>query len=327
MNSGKTIKNCLESLLNQELKPLEIVIVDGESTDNTLRIIKSFQDKYKGKLPKITLIIKESNIGEARNIGVTYFINTNIVDRIAFTDSDCIVPSDWLKKLNSTFNKLKVENKKIGAVTGRIGIPEDVLILEKLIEYKESFRYPKKEMYVKSSSGMNVLWDIEVLEKITISGNVAGEDGILAYSAAKEGWKIYYDPSIFVMHIHRTDIKSFFKQSVRNARGETALIYKFPERSKGDNIIQKRISLQPLILFLTGLYVILSYVVKAFILEAILIPISIIFLFDISLMYTAFKDKRDIDILGLPVILFINMIGNAIGIGLGAIDIIWDKIK
>lgn len=327
MNSDKTVKKCLESLVNQEVKPLEIAIVDGNSTDNTLKIIKSFQDKYKGKLPKITLIIKESNIGEARSIGVTYLLNANQVNRIAFTDSDCIVPSDWLKKLNGKFSELKIKDKRIGAVTGRIGIPEDVSILEKLIEYKESFRYPKKGMYVKSSSGMNVLWDIEVLRRIAISGISAGEDGILAYSATKEGWKIYYDPSIFVMHIHRTDIKSFFKQSVRNARGETALIYKFPERSKGDNIIQKRISLQPLILFLTGLYVILSYIVKAFILEAILIPISIIFLFDISLMYTAFKDKRDIDILGLPIILFINMIGNAIGIGFGAIDIILDKIK
>jgi glycosyltransferase involved in cell wall biosynthesis len=43
-NSSKTIKKCLESLVEQNLKNFEILIIDGISTDKTLEIACSFND-------------------------------------------------------------------------------------------------------------------------------------------------------------------------------------------------------------------------------------------------------------------------------------------
>lgn len=46
-NSCKTIGKCLRSLENQENKDFEILIVDDDSTDDTLKIVKSFFSKSK----------------------------------------------------------------------------------------------------------------------------------------------------------------------------------------------------------------------------------------------------------------------------------------
>lgn len=45
-NKGKYIKDCIESLLNQTKKGIEIVIVNDGSTDNSLSIIKEYAAKY-----------------------------------------------------------------------------------------------------------------------------------------------------------------------------------------------------------------------------------------------------------------------------------------
>ena len=43
-NSEKTIRDTLESVRKQTVKPDEYVIIDGLSTDNTLEIVKEYSD-------------------------------------------------------------------------------------------------------------------------------------------------------------------------------------------------------------------------------------------------------------------------------------------
>ncbi|UZJ66104.1 glycosyltransferase [Sphingobacterium sp. KU25419] len=44
-NAGKTIYKCLSTLLQQSFEDFEILIQDGGSTDNTLELVSSFNDK------------------------------------------------------------------------------------------------------------------------------------------------------------------------------------------------------------------------------------------------------------------------------------------
>ena len=45
-NSESTIKKCLDSILNQKYKDYEVIIVDDMSTDNSVQIIKMYQEEY-----------------------------------------------------------------------------------------------------------------------------------------------------------------------------------------------------------------------------------------------------------------------------------------
>jgi glycosyltransferase involved in cell wall biosynthesis len=45
-NKGKYIAECLTSCLNQTYENLQLIIIDNESTDNSVEIIKEFQNTY-----------------------------------------------------------------------------------------------------------------------------------------------------------------------------------------------------------------------------------------------------------------------------------------
>ena len=101
LNEEKTIEKLLESLVSQTLKPLEIIIVDGGSTDNTINIIKKFQKKY----PFIKLYVKNSNIPTARN----FAIKKARGDLIAFIDAGCFAKKDWLEDLAKILQEKKAD--------------------------------------------------------------------------------------------------------------------------------------------------------------------------------------------------------------------------
>lgn len=48
-NSEQTIEDTLNSILNQSYTEIEYIVVDGNSTDNTVEIIKSYENKFKEK--------------------------------------------------------------------------------------------------------------------------------------------------------------------------------------------------------------------------------------------------------------------------------------
>lgn len=72
LNSEKTIKRTIESVLSQNYKHLEYIIIDGGSSDNTISIIKSYSKKFE-KLGLEYKYISEPDNGiyDAFNKGVS----------------------------------------------------------------------------------------------------------------------------------------------------------------------------------------------------------------------------------------------------------------
>ena len=85
-NKYPHIKECIESILNQEYQNFEIIVVDDASTDNSLSVVKTFKDER-------VRIIKRTNSGAggyaARNLGA----KNAKYDWIAFLDADDL----WMK--------------------------------------------------------------------------------------------------------------------------------------------------------------------------------------------------------------------------------------
>ena len=92
-NDENNIENCINSILNQEYKFDEIIVVNDCSSDKTENILKKFKN--------ITVINNEINKGVSfsRNIGIENCKN----EIIAGIDSDVELEKDWLKKILKLF--------------------------------------------------------------------------------------------------------------------------------------------------------------------------------------------------------------------------------
>ncbi len=91
-NREDTIEKCINSLLNQTLEDIEIIIVDDGSTDSTSQICLSFDDS------RVKYIRKENGgASSARNLGISLATG----DYIGFVDSDDYVITDYVEKLYS----------------------------------------------------------------------------------------------------------------------------------------------------------------------------------------------------------------------------------
>ena len=111
----KYIDKCLNSLVKQSLKEIEIIVVNDGTKDNSQKII----DKYVKKYPdKIKSYIKENGgQGSARNYGLKKASG----EYIGYVDSDDFVEKDMYKKL---YNKAKENNYDI-VVCGNYNVSED----------------------------------------------------------------------------------------------------------------------------------------------------------------------------------------------------------
>lgn len=111
----KYIDKCLNSLVKQSLKEIEVIVVNDGTKDNSQKII----DKYVKKYPdKIKSYIKENGgQGSARNYGLKKASG----EYIGYVDSDDFVEKDMYKKL---YNKAKENNYDI-VVCGNYNVSED----------------------------------------------------------------------------------------------------------------------------------------------------------------------------------------------------------
>ena len=92
-NVEKYLSECLESLINQIYKNIEIILINDGSTDSSLKICQ----KYKKKDNRIKLINKKNEgVSKARNIGVKEATGKYIL----FVDSDDYLSSNAVETLS-----------------------------------------------------------------------------------------------------------------------------------------------------------------------------------------------------------------------------------
>ena len=93
-NSEKFIKENIKSVLSQSFKNFEHIIVDGNSTDKTLKIVKSFNNKI-----RIIQNRNDKGLYHAMNLGIKYAKG----DIIGILNSDDIYFKNTLKIVNQYF--------------------------------------------------------------------------------------------------------------------------------------------------------------------------------------------------------------------------------
>lgn len=89
-NTAPYLKECIDSVLNQTQKEIEVIAVDGGSTDNSLEILHELQKRH----PQLTVIHQENRgVGDARNTGMALATG----EYIYFLDSDDYIAENALE--------------------------------------------------------------------------------------------------------------------------------------------------------------------------------------------------------------------------------------
>ncbi|MGL6168239.1 MAG: glycosyltransferase family 2 protein, partial [Fusobacteriaceae bacterium] len=102
-NTEKYLRRCLESIINQSLKEIEIIIVNDGSPDGSSKIIDEFSQKDK----RIKVINKKNGgISSARNVG----LKKSLGEYVIHIDSD-----DWIEHnyFFEMYSKAKKDNLDI----------------------------------------------------------------------------------------------------------------------------------------------------------------------------------------------------------------------
>ncbi|MEM4260502.1 MAG: glycosyltransferase family 2 protein [Candidatus Woesearchaeota archaeon] len=111
-NYAKYIAQTIESVVTQDYENIEHIIVDDGSTDNSVEIIKNYQEKYPGKIK----LIKQENRGQTPAINVGLKAATG--DIIGWINSDDYYCPSIFSKIIDIF----IKNNNIDILYGNVNV-------------------------------------------------------------------------------------------------------------------------------------------------------------------------------------------------------------
>ena len=103
LNSAKTIRQTIESVLNQTYQDIEYIIVDGASTDGTLEIIQEYEDQFQGRMQYVSE--PDNGIYDAMNKGIRMSHGNviGIINSDDFYEEDAVYVGDLYRQTCNEF--------------------------------------------------------------------------------------------------------------------------------------------------------------------------------------------------------------------------------
>lgn len=214
-NVEKYLSKCVESIINQTYKNLEIILVDDGSTDNSLQIC----EKYAQKDNRIKVIHKK-NGGQAtaRNIGLDIAEG----EYIGFVDADDYIHSEMYDKLIKRIQKF---NSGI-VMCGRFNVDEVRGISKPLFEFNSEVVFEDEEILRRffitdhiDGSPCDKLFDKNIIGEMRFPEGYICEDIPFIYNILKGTNKV----------VHIGEPLYFYLQR----RGSTSKPNKISEKTRG----------------------------------------------------------------------------------------------
>ncbi len=207
-NSSDSIADCVQSLLDQKFQDFEILISDNNSTDDSYKVIESFNDS------RITLFKLTSNTGFCG--GHNNNIRKAQGDVVLLVNPDVIMTLDYLDNVLSVFSI----DSKIGTVCGLLLQDAATNIIDSAgMIFKNNFRY-KLRYYndlistknlkieeVDGADGALPIYRREMIRDISIDNSFFDErffahkeDWDISWRSKNYGWKTYFTPHAIAYH-------------------------------------------------------------------------------------------------------------------------------
>ena len=226
-NEDAVIRRCLDGILNMNYpkEKMQIIVVDGQSTDNTCKICSEFSAKYP---ENIRVISEKTAKGKPAALNLALpFITGDIVGTF---DADSLPEKDVLEKVASYFT-----DKKIIALQGRTtSLNEKSNALTRVIAMEEKAWFQalmtgreKLQLFVPLTGSCQFV-RTNVLEELGgWDENSLTEDVELALRLVEKKHLIKYAPDVCSGQETPSSLGPLFRQRIRWYRGymETAIKY------------------------------------------------------------------------------------------------------
>lgn len=321
-NEESYLPGVLEDIQNQDYphKNVEVILIDGMSTDKTKQIMKAFQENASDFLSVQVLDNPKVIQASGWNVGIQ-----------AFT-TDVFIRVDAHAKIPKNFIRANVEVLESGEMVS--GGPRFSLIKSDspwrrtlLLAERSSFgsgiasyRRETKKMYVNSL--FHGAYKREVLEKVKGFNESLGrtEDNEFHYRIREAGYKLCYSPTITSYQYARRDLKGMLKQKFGNGYWVILTLKVCPQC----------ISIYHLVPFAFVLGIILTTLLALFHKPMLMILMwSLYVLMTIFMSITAVKgEKKHLSQILLPGLFLLQHISYGIGSAVGAIYYpFWHPVK
>lgn len=192
-NSGKTLALCLQSVIKQTYKPIEVVVVDGGSFDDTVSIAREYGAK----------IIKLNRRGRSfqRNMGARYADGNLILN----VDSDEVLHPNLIEECVN-----KVLNEKTDALfIATIDTGLTYIGRSRCVGSIINSRLRKQEAYIPNSSLRFYTKKVFEIVRGYDEDLLIGEDVIFAAKCLRRGFKIGRC-KLPVLHFGTEGLKNIF---------------------------------------------------------------------------------------------------------------------
>jgi GT2 family glycosyltransferase len=215
-NSGRFIKRCLDSVLDQTYPFKEIIVIDNCSTDGTTDILEPFEDRCR-------IIYNEDNIGFAA--AQNQAIGMSDSDWVLTLNPDVLLLPDFITALVHAGN----QDPRIGTVCGKLltmsagfDFPEKPVVDSTGIYFTPTLRHLdrgsleydnghyRQYEYVFGATAAAALYRREMIEDISLDGEffdsdffVYREDADVAWRSQLLGWKCLYGPYARGYHVRK----------------------------------------------------------------------------------------------------------------------------
>lgn len=218
-NGKRYLHKCITSLSKVAYKPLEVILVDNNSTDGSTEYIKK-------NFPWVKVVQNSENVGFAQgnNIGCKNATG----DYVLFLNNDTVVTPDFLRVLINSMQK----DSRIGCIQPQMRIMDNTTLQDEAggylthggflyhYGYKKSHKlkiyHQRREAF--SLKGACILIPRKVFLEVgefDADFFIFFEETDLCYRLWLAGYKVVYDPSVYIYHTVGGDTKDRYSYERR----------------------------------------------------------------------------------------------------------------
>jgi cellulose synthase/poly-beta-1,6-N-acetylglucosamine synthase-like glycosyltransferase len=308
MNAEKSIGKCLDSLERQTFKDFEVIVVDDGSSDNTIGRANAY--------PKVR-VLKQDHGGPAvaRNNGAWAAKGKIIV----FTDSDCILDSNWLGEMVKPF-----EDERIAGVQGRYKTRQKSIIARLIqLEIERSYERMANRRFIDFMGTYSAAYRKKVFEEMqgfdTSFPIASGEDTDLSFRVSEAGYKMVFRPKAMVYHSHPESVWKYLRVKFFRAFWRTKVYKRHSGKMVSDAYTSQMVKVQLLFFYVAFLVLLMAAVIEGITVASV--GIALVLLFFSTLPFALWSIQKDftVGIASIPLSL-LRTAFFGVGFALGVIN-------